>query len=208
MHVSVTPCLTEVIVRGKILLVRVLENQQTSLAQQSVRKNKVDCLLRTFEIVRSIRKNYIELLAAALQIEKDIRLDGIEILESERSGSLPDKIMVHGIYLDRRYAARLARGKFVADRPRARKQIEHVALGVVDHIVQYIEQILLREIRRRPRTEILRRVDSPSLVFTAYYSHEACLNIVLHISINPPDWPTMRHSVLYIWYSLSIVDNR
>ena len=85
MHVSVTPCLTEVIVRGKILLVRVLENQQTSLAQQSVRKNKVDYLLRTFEIVRSIRKNYIELLAAALQIEKDIRLDGIEILESERS---------------------------------------------------------------------------------------------------------------------------
>ena len=126
---------------------------------------------RPIQIVWRVRENHVETLGATLQIEECVRLDRIDVRCSEFARRLPDEIVMHGVYLDRRYAARSSGCELITDGTGAGEQVEYVRLLVIYQIVQHVEQILLGEIRCRTRTQILGRIDAPAAIFAAYYSH-------------------------------------
>ncbi len=155
----------------KILVVGVLENENSALAKQISVEHERHNRFAALQIVGCVGKNKVELLGAALQVEEDIRLNGVEMFEPEASGRLPDEVVVYGIDLHGRHAARTARGEFVADRPRAGEEVQHVDLLEVEEVVQHIEQVLLGEVRRGTCPEVARRHDGAAAVFAADYSH-------------------------------------
>lgn len=152
------------------------EDEYAILSQQIAAKNQLHDLLAAFQVVGCIRKDHIELLGTALQVTESIGFDRIKVLESELFGGLPDKIVVDGVDFDGGNAARSPRCEFVADRSGAGEEIQYVARLEIHVISQYIEQILLGEIRRGSRSEIPGRIDASTLEFSADYSHNVSLN--------------------------------
>ena len=147
------------------------EDQQPAGTQQPASEDQIDDRLAARKVIRSVRKNDVELLGAAPQVEKNIRLDGIEVVDPELSGRAADEIVVHRVDLDRGDTPRSPRRKLVADRPRPGKEVEDVALLEIDQVAQHVEEILLGKIGRRPGPQVAGRIDRPSLVFSADYSH-------------------------------------
>ena len=123
------------------------------------------------------------------QVEKGVGLDRIDRFASQLPRRLPDEVVMHGVDFDRRDAASAARSEFVADRSRAREEVEYVALFEIDQIGQDVEKVLLGEVRRGTRPQILRRVDRPALVSAADYSHRTSLKYFRNwrASVSLPD---------------------
>ena len=156
---------------GKIVLLRVFENQHSPFAQQIAAEHQVDDPFAPLQVVGGVREDDVEALRATLQVEEDIGLDDIHVVDAELRGRLTDEVVVHRIDFDRRDAPCSARGKLVADGARAGEEVEYVALLEVDQIAQHVEEVLLGKIGGRPCTQVARRVDGTSLVFSADYSH-------------------------------------
>lgn len=165
------------------------EDQQTAFAQQPVVQHQPDDFPAAFQIVRGVGEDDVELFRAAFQVEKGIGLDRIDRFASQLPRRLPDEVVVHGVDFDCRDAASAARSEFVADRSRAREEVEYVALFEIDQIGQDVEKVLLGEVRRGTCPQILRRVDRPALVSAADYSHRTSLKYFRNwrASVSLPD---------------------
>ena len=98
-------------------------------------------------------------------------LNSKNIICTKVASCVANKIMVYGIYFNSRYALHATRGKLIANRARAGKEVENSALLKVNKICEDIKQILLCKVCCRTRAEILWRVDCSSAEFTTNYSH-------------------------------------
>ena len=135
---------------GKIFVARMFEDEDTARPQNFAVEHHPDDLLARRQIVGRIRENQVELFGAAFQVEKNVRFDGVEVFDSELPGGPADEIVVYGIDLDRGYAASSARCEFVTDGTRAGEEVQHVGPFVIDEVVQHVEQVFFRKIRRGP----------------------------------------------------------
>ena len=152
------------------------EDQDAARTEQSAFQDQLHDLLAALQVVGGVGEDHVELLGAAFQVEENVGLDRVEVFDPQQCGRPADEIVMHGVDLDRRDAPCAARGEFVADRPRAGKEVEHVALLEIEQVAQYVEEVLLGEVGRGPRTQVFGRVDRPAPVFSADYSHVVCLN--------------------------------
>ena len=148
-----------------------LKDENSAFAQQILLENRIYDLLAALQIVGRIRKNQVKLLGNALQIEKNIGLHNKHILKSQLASRRTDKVEMDRIDLHRCHTTRSSRCELVADRARAGEEIEDVALLEIDHIGQYVEEILLGKVSGGTCAEVLGRIDCSPSVFAAYYSH-------------------------------------
>ena len=152
------------------------EDQDAARTEQIAFQDQLHDLPAAFQVVGGVGEDHVELLGTAFQVEEYVGLDGIEVSDPQLCGRLADETVMHGVDLDRRDAPCAARCELVADRPRAGKEVEHVALFEIEQVAQHVEEVLLGEVGRGPRPQVFGRVDRPAPVFSADYSHVVCLN--------------------------------
>ena len=165
---------------GKIDVFRMFENQQAPRSQQIVFRNQFHNLFTALQVVGSIGKDHVELFGTAFQIEEDIGLDRIQVGDLQLSRRLSDEVVVYGVDLYGRHAPSAPRGELIADGSGSGEKVQYIAPIEIDQVGQYVEQIFFGEIGRWAGPQVARRMDRPSLVFSADYSHRTCLNRLPH----------------------------
>ena len=148
-----------------------LKNENSILAKDLTIQNQRNNLLQSLQIIWRVRENNVELFRATAKIEKSVGLYDEHIVGAEFLGGAANKGVVHGVYLDRCYTLCSARGKLVAHRAGAGKEIQHIALLEIDEVVEHVEQVLLRKIGCRSCAEVTRRIYRSALEFATNYSH-------------------------------------
>ena len=158
---------------------RVLKYQKSIFAEQIPLQNKVDNSLATLQIVGCVRKYHIKLLATALQIQKYIGVGGVEVGKSQLLGGFANEGIVHGVYLHTRHTLRAPRTELIANRARARKEVEHINILEINKVAEYIEEVLLGEIGCGASPQVAWGNDGPTPIFTTDNSHSCFVRLYL-----------------------------
>lgn len=129
MNAAVDALLDKLRMYAEIEAVRMFEDQQTLLAQDPALEHQRDDLFALGQIVGCIGKDDVEVpFGAAFEVKEGVGLHGMKLLHAECAGGRADEVVVHGVDFDRDDAAGPPRTEFIADGPRARKEVQYIAL--------------------------------------------------------------------------------
>ena len=144
-----------------------LEDQPPARFEQPFLPNEFGDRFTSLDVIRRIGEDDIELFGTAFQVEKGVRLYRINLGKPERLGRTADVVIMYRVNFDRNDAPCPARCEFVTDGPRSREKVEDIYPFDLPMAGNYVEQVLLGEVRRGTGAQILRRLDDPDPVTSA-----------------------------------------
>ena len=160
---------------GEIVVLTVLENEDTTFFQQVLLEDEVGNGGQLLQGVWRISKDEIILLVAGLDVAEDVgtKSNGLPcpIPFGKTLDTLLDKAVMVAVKLYADHLGTSSRQQLERDAARTGKEVESCGTLKVDVAHQYIEDVLLGEVRRGPRLERAGNIEVPPLVFSSNNSH-------------------------------------
>ena len=162
----------EVWIIREVMVLTVLEDEDSIVFQQSAFEDETGNGGEFFQGIGRIGEDEVVLLLARLDVAEDIATEGDYLFSVPKFlQTLLDETMMVAIEFDTDDMATATRKQFESDAACAREEIQRLGSLEIDILCEHIEDILLREIRCRPRFERAWNVEVTSFVFPGNDSH-------------------------------------
>lgn len=122
-------------------------------------------------IVGRIGKNDVESAGGAFEIAEHVAAHEVEIVRAKLFRHFLNESLLCRRLFDSRGGAAVAAEKLESDRARTGEEVERVGAFDIGYVLDDIEYILAGEIGSRASGDICRHVETPTAIFTSYYSH-------------------------------------
>lgn len=169
---AVAAVLDEARVLREVVCLAVLEDKEAFLLEQVVAEDDVGQLGELRQGVRRVGKDEVELLATLCEVLEDVAADGKSRRVLQLVEELADEAVVAHVELNADDAAATSAHEFQRDATRPGKEVEsRRPLAEVEIALQDVEEVFLREVRRRACREAARHIEMPAFVFACDDSH-------------------------------------
>ena len=156
----------------EVVCLAVLEDKEAVLLQQVVAEDDVGQLGQLRQGVGRVGKDEVELLATLCEVLEDVAADGQRRRVLQLIEELADEAVVAHIELNADDAAATSAHELQRDAARPGKEVEsRRPLTEVEIALQDVEEVFLREVRRRACREAARHFEMPAFVFACDDSH-------------------------------------
>ena len=164
---------------GKIIILAMLENEDSIFVQQVAIQYEVWDLRKFLQRVWRIGKDEIKLLLAGLQEAEHIATNQKILVFAQLLETLADEVGVVAVCLYADDALATSGNEFQRDAARTGKEVEGGCILKIDVTLQNIKDILLCKICCRARLERTWNVEMATLILSCYDSHIFTLNLLL-----------------------------
>ena len=171
-HAAIGTVLHEAGMLGEVVVLAVLEHEETALGEEVAVEHDVGQLGQLLECIGRVGKDEVEVLTAASQVAEHVSTHGEGLLGLQFVDETADEAEVKRVLLHRHHMATATTQQFERDAACARKEVEcRGSLIKVEIAVQHIEEIFLGKVRGGTSLEGAWDVEPASLVFSCDYSH-------------------------------------
>ena len=164
--------LNETGVLGEVMVLAMLKDQKTALAQKITLQNHIGKFGDLLQHIRGICKDEVELLPALTDVLEHIALNGDGRKVLQLVDKLLDELEMQRILLNA-YNTGTSTGKqFESDAAGSCKQVKgNGFLFPINIGIKNVEEILLGKVGSGTCLECTGNIEMTSLVFTCYYTH-------------------------------------
>ena len=164
--------LDEARVLREVVCLAVLEDKEAIGLEQWAREDDVGQLGQLRQGVRRVSKDEVELFATLCEVLEDVAADGKSRRVLQLVEELADEAVVAHVELNADDAAATSAHELQRDAARPGKEVEsRRPLAEVEIALQDVEEVFLREVRRRACREAARHLEMPAFVFACDDSH-------------------------------------
>lgn len=159
----------------EIVMLAVLEDEQTAGAQHALAKDELRYGGQRGQSVRRVGEDEVVLLLARLDEAEHVATDEDVVLRAELRHALADERRMVAVHLHAHNRSAAAREQFERDAARTSEEIERLCAIHIDVAVNHVEDILFGEVRCRTSLERARNIKVAPFIFSCYYTHNMML---------------------------------